>query len=626
MGKTWGCGRKVGVESMNRKMNNIIKCVLVFVGVWVVAVGARAAVSPDHPVVTMPAVSWYTATNTLMSSVTPTNGQFAGTWGSGGPQAIISAWGGGALDSSRSRLVLWGGGHSDYFGNEVYAFDTITMAWERVTDPTINPTLGSEINWDGTPQSRHTYGGVSYNVQEDRFMAVGGALANTGFAGGTNLWAFDFVSKTWSRRSPPPFIYGGGMAHITSYDPVSNMLWEGTAYAAPCKLYSYDWNSDAWTYQLNAEASNVNFYYGASAVDTKRGLLFVICGGSLKAFTIHDSPVGESVWTTTGADAFVATGAQGLDYDPVADKLVGWSGGNKVYALDLDTRVWTVYDVSGGPTTANPQGVYGRWRYVPSLNAFVVVTSIYEDVHFFKLTAGVGAALTYGASAFTEMAATNGVIDNSTPLRITLTRDTFTGVSNEDFVATGKLVVTNLPAGLTAVATRTDAVTLDVTLLGTAPASAASDSVTNLTFQFQGTAFSVSTNAALVGNSACTNLQVVFYDNSLVYGSTVFHEAAANDGSIDNTTPVSIALRGDTFTGINGSDFVADGKVAVSNLSAGLTAVLTKVDDSHLNATLTGNAVDHAVSNNVSTLTFAFQNGAFSGGNATGLRMRPKRT
>ena len=27
------------------------------------------------------------------------------------------------MDTTRGRLVIWGGGHADYKGNEIYAFD-----------------------------------------------------------------------------------------------------------------------------------------------------------------------------------------------------------------------------------------------------------------------------------------------------------------------------------------------------------------------------------------------------------------------------------------------------------------------------------------------------------------------
>src|SRR5215831_10640591 len=83
---------------------------------------------------TMAPDTWLSVPNSHMSTVAPTNGQFAGTWGVGGPANVIAAWCGGALDTQRSRLILWGGGHADYYGNELYAFDIPTLKWSRLTD------------------------------------------------------------------------------------------------------------------------------------------------------------------------------------------------------------------------------------------------------------------------------------------------------------------------------------------------------------------------------------------------------------------------------------------------------------------------------------------------------------
>src|SRR5947209_20519883 len=108
-------------------------------GIWIAGILLTAAgvASAQADPNTMPADTWLVAPNTKMSAVTPTNGQFAGTWGTGGPANVIAAWGGGALDTQRNRLVLFGGGHGDYWGNEVYAFDIGTLAWSRLTDPRI---------------------------------------------------------------------------------------------------------------------------------------------------------------------------------------------------------------------------------------------------------------------------------------------------------------------------------------------------------------------------------------------------------------------------------------------------------------------------------------------------------
>lgn len=55
--------------------------------------------------------------------------------GASGPLGIFVAWSGGVLDTVGERLIVLGGGHSDYFGNEVYAFDFASLKWQRLNTP-----------------------------------------------------------------------------------------------------------------------------------------------------------------------------------------------------------------------------------------------------------------------------------------------------------------------------------------------------------------------------------------------------------------------------------------------------------------------------------------------------------
>ncbi len=104
----------------------------------------------------------------------------------------------------------------------------------------------------------------------------------------------------------------------------------------------------------------------------------------------------------------------------------------------------------------------------------------------------------------------------------------------------------------------------------------------------------------------------------LSYSSLVFDESSNNDGSISNSITISLNnYNGITFTGNNNDDFVSDGKIVVTNLSGGLTAVITRTSSLELSASLTGNALAHNNINDVSNLTFTFQDGAFSTGNAS---------
>lgn len=73
-------------------------------------------------------------------------------------------------------------------------------------------------------------------------------------------------------------------------------------------------------------------------------------------------------------------------------------------------------------------------------------------------------SLSYDSSKFKETLGNLGRIDNSTPIVVTLTEDTFTGQDGDDFAAgaTPKVSATNLPAGLTLKAERKSDTTVEI--------------------------------------------------------------------------------------------------------------------------------------------------------------------
>jgi len=103
----------------------------------------------------------------------------------------------------------------------------------------------------------------------------------------------------------------------------------------------------------------------------------------------------------------------------------------------------------------------------------------------------------------------------------------------------------------------------------------------------------------------------------LTYSDTDFYKSNSNLYPIDNSPPVIITLNnvsGKTFSGKNGDDFVVDNKIIVTNLPTGLKPVITRLDDNHLSVIFTGEILN---GDEVTNLTFTFQDIAFSGGNAS---------
>lgn len=101
------------------------------------------------------------------------------------PSKIIGAWSSFAWDSNRGDLIIYGGGHANYSGNDVYRWRSRTLSWERAALPSEVSFIGSN-SWaaiDGTdaaPTSAHTYDNAVFLPLIDRYMNFGGAIQDTG--------------------------------------------------------------------------------------------------------------------------------------------------------------------------------------------------------------------------------------------------------------------------------------------------------------------------------------------------------------------------------------------------------------------------------------------------------------
>ncbi len=121
------------------------------------------------------APGWTDLHNTQLRNVCPKN--IPGSCG-----AVLGAWSGGIADTLRNRLIVWGGGHNDYYGNEVYALNLSAkpVTLTRLNNPS-PPNIGGQFETalsDGNPNSRHTYNGLTYLAAFDHMLAFGGVPAD----------------------------------------------------------------------------------------------------------------------------------------------------------------------------------------------------------------------------------------------------------------------------------------------------------------------------------------------------------------------------------------------------------------------------------------------------------------
>lgn len=324
----------------------------------------------------MPSRSWAQIPGTAVRAVAADPARYPKIQGGVGFSSLTESWSGGVLDTRRERLVLWGGGHSNYWGNELYAFDIPTTTWLRLTEPTPDPALDQEAGPDGRPTSRSTYSGLAYLAHVDRLFSHAGGLAGGSAGKVDQTWTFDFATSTWSRRNPPTNP-GGGFGCNASYDPATRKVWWGSGRLSFAGLWSYDYEANAWT-----RHTQDNFSGCTSAVDLKRGFLVVVGNGEVFSYDIRRGTPRKEAWPTAGGEGLLGKPGPGFDYDPDRDRFVGWAGG-AVFELDPETKAWRSQDVPGAPAS-NRNGLYGRWRYVPSLKAFIAVTQVDANVHLYK--------------------------------------------------------------------------------------------------------------------------------------------------------------------------------------------------------------------------------------------------
>jgi hypothetical protein len=308
-----------------------------------------------------------------------------------GSVARITAWSGGAFDPDARQLLVWGGGHEDYAGNEVYAFDLKTFQWKRLTEAAKPDRKRSEVYADGSPRSRHTYNYIEFVPSLHRMLSFGGAsLYPRGGATTHAIAEFDPETGSWitGRRRDVP--RGGSMigAHAR-LDPASGDVFFVPSQRGAMARYSPD--EDRWYGGWDPAYVRV---HSTAAIDPVRRLLVLVGSGTDQGQLIKwdlDLPTRATDLRaiTTGDKDIERAYAPGFDYHGPTGKFVAWTGGAAVHVLDPDDWHWTRLPPAPGnsadPGPAQRTGTYGRFRYVPGVDVFVLMNGVDRNVFVYRL-------------------------------------------------------------------------------------------------------------------------------------------------------------------------------------------------------------------------------------------------
>ncbi len=318
-------------------------------------------------------------------------------WGTLGPKAVMRAWSGGAYDLRRDRLLVMGGGHRDYGGNEVYAFELESFEWRRLTDPSpMSGAAKSPRTTDGTPTSRHTYDGLEMLEEPDRLFLFGGSMFGNGSPWDAAAWLFDPDRRAWQRRAEAPSSgYAAAAVHPetgTVFVRISNRFME------------YDPRADRWAVHIQRDGWHG---WGTAVIDPKTNRFFQLTKDAVFFLDLDGLKTAdrgrwcrhptEGCWSKAPAhgDSMPEGPPAGFARDPASGRILAWAGGPTVWSFDPESFRWTRLPSDEGPAPerwrkredrmqSKSRGVYGRWRYLPTRDVFIGVNATDDNVWIYK--------------------------------------------------------------------------------------------------------------------------------------------------------------------------------------------------------------------------------------------------
>jgi len=337
--------------------------------------------------------------------------------GSNGFAAITECWNGAVLATragDSGSLIVFGGGHNDYFGSDVHRFDIGSRRWSRISDGYV---IGEPKDYgagavyptatypDGSPLPPHTYDYVQYDpVGNDLLLFKGQRELGPDVQAVAIPHLYNLDSLRW-RHGPehPTGIFNSG--GWTTWDPSRRKLWghsgddgggNGLSYFAP------DGTNDngtvgAWG-PLYGNKLPGKANHNCMQIDHRRDVILV-AGHERQALYRLDPERPEAdlePLDVSGAAPRLAPYAS-LEFSASLDRFVYYAGssGERVHAVAPDSGEpgtvrwrWEVLAESWDPIQDaaaasrlchHPEHVFGRFRIVDYPDATLAILARHVD-------------------------------------------------------------------------------------------------------------------------------------------------------------------------------------------------------------------------------------------------------
>lgn len=286
----------------------------------------------------------------------------------------------------RQYLLVHGGGHGDYAGNEIVSFgplDVETPQWRLVVNSTPGPMVsyGAPYNLDGRPNISHTRSTMAY---------LGGRFWKTPQSGPYPLAngfrtfdSFDLAGRRWAQSGTHPNSPAAGeIRGALLADASRNFLWlvpDGTG----ARLSSFSPAANTWTtYSPSVTTEGTRI----AALAPSRDEIFAHAGShnALYRLSTPNSPPDVGGFRGTNPSQ-----GSGLVWDEGRQRYVALDPGlarNTVRELDPVTKVWTTRSFTGSFETSpdDANGIFGRFQYVSGLRGYIYVGSTSGAVYFYR--------------------------------------------------------------------------------------------------------------------------------------------------------------------------------------------------------------------------------------------------
>lgn len=393
--------------------------------------------SPPPPVVAqlpmwrqaMTANTWaeIPTTNTIASldpedNVTYNPGGGSAAWhGSDGQRGVIDAWSGAVFDPDTDTMVVWGGGHGNYYGNEPYkiTLNSDSPSWSMIYPPggtevpgvttayysLTSPAPASNGTYpDGKPRSQHTY---------DKIVFAGGYMwlvrnsggAPDGALGDSTTWRMNISTGDWESVAS----FGSVTGRVAvAYDSSRNRLYSFEDADDRVGYLQLDNTGAGWTFENAPAGANPptdNWYLSAEYLPDHD--LFVIVAGRqttlVTSSVLFYDPTNNTYYqpSLTGADVTGTLINFGYSHPAYVegDGIYLWDNvANTQNLIKLtpganprtDACVKSIVTPDGGstvtPVARATEGTYGRFQYSPTMNGFHLINDVAGPSYFYALS------------------------------------------------------------------------------------------------------------------------------------------------------------------------------------------------------------------------------------------------